>query len=79
MAKQKRTCKDCVLCETGAYGLTRCKYGSNGGAGDIVFPENKACKMVTGPIQKTEKSVCGDFPKCNNAEGCDTCEYNENK
>ena len=84
--KKKRMCKDCVLCVTGPHGLTRCNYGANGGKGDIVFPENRACKMITGPVnlRKTMKAghvepepgsapFCGDFQKCNNAEGCDSC------
>ncbi len=80
--KKKRMCKDCVLCVTGPYGLTRCRYGADGG---IVFPGNCACKMITGPINGEKKKAsavepeagtapfCGDFPTCNNAEGCDLC------
>lgn len=84
MSKRKRTCKDCALFVQG-NGISRCRLYAGDGPGDVVFPENRACKMITGPIngEKKEASAiepeagtapfCGDFPKCNNAEGCDCC------
>ena len=38
-------------------------------------------KIVGGNMIKTEERncpFCGDFPKCNNAEGCDNCPEYEN-
>lgn len=82
MAKANKKCADCVLCETNANGISRCKF-YDAGAENIIFPENSACKMITGPVnlrknKKTEPEYgdapfCNNFPKCNNAEGCDTC------
>lgn len=80
MAKQKRKCQDCEICVT-ADGLTRCLFG--GGAGSVVFPDNTACKMFV-PAQKRAEAkreepqpgtapFCGEYAKCNNAEGCDAC------
>ncbi len=57
--KEKRMCKECVLCVTGPYGLTRCSYGANGRKGDMIFPENRACKMLTGPVHGPRAAQAG--------------------
>lgn len=49
MAKQKRQCKECSLCET-INGLTRCHLG--GGEPSVVFPDNTACKMRVIPAKQ---------------------------
>lgn len=81
MAKQKRKCKDCAVCEQ-TENLALCHFG--GGEASVVFPENTACKMCVGTNKKPSKQApavleagsapfCGDYAKCNNAEGCDSC------
>lgn len=79
MPKANKTCANCVLCENSEFGLSKCTLWQK--EGNVIFPENKACKMITGRVnlrhnKKTEPEYgdapfCGDFPKCNNAEGCD--------
>ena len=83
MAKKQKKCQDCVLCEKNEFGLTHCKLWGQKEMQNVVFPENRACKMITGPVNLRqgkpsepatgEAPFCGDYPKCNNAEGCDAC------
>lgn len=79
MAKRKRTCKDCAVCEI-KEGLTLCHFG--GGEPSVVFADNTACKMCVGaqpkkadkPTQEPGSApFCGDYAKCNDGEGCDSC------
>lgn len=42
MAKQKKQCKDCSLCEV-KNGLALCRMG--GGQPSVTFLDNMACKM----------------------------------
>lgn len=41
--------------------------------------EDKPWTFIIGIESLSKRSVCEDTPfvKCNNSEGCDTCEYNE--
>ncbi len=78
MKKQRKTCKDCGICQP--FGeMGKCHFG--GGFGAVVALHNRACKMfVPAPAKKEKEAVepgkapfCGDYAKCNNAEGCDSC------
>ena len=80
--KKKRMCKDCAWCATGPYGLTRCNYGCQVG---LIFPQNRACKLFTVKLRAARVEpepgsapFCGEFQKCNNAEGCASCGPFEN-
>lgn len=83
MPKAKKTCRNCVLCENSEFGISSCKLWEGQNLKNIVFPDNRACKMITGPVnlrkgkpanpEHGDAPFCGDYPKCNNAEGCDSC------
>lgn len=84
---KKRMCADCanfaphgyqepgkeVLAATGD-----CRFGA---AKCVVFEDQNACKgffsrelaRVPSVSESGDAPFCGDFAKCNNAEGCDTC------
>lgn len=50
MAKQKKQCKDCSLCEV-KNGLGWCRMG--GGLPSVTFADNAACKMRVIPSDET--------------------------
>ena len=80
MTKRKgKKCEQCELFKHIKDGAGFCKFGA--GEQCLNFAGNSACKMYVPEQPKPKKEVlepgkapfCGDFPKCNNAEGCDSC------
>lgn len=78
--RTKRKCRDCANFALFRQGkkLGECRFGA---AKCVVLEDNDACKgffsrelaRVPSVPESGDAPFCGDFAKCNNAEGCDTC------
>lgn len=76
MAK-KNQCIKCVNYDSKHGPIGQCRaHGWN----NWVAATNSACKtflpfekLTKKPVEFGDAPFCGDFPKCNNAEGCDYC------
>lgn len=87
MPKAVKKCNQCAICTVyGDFGLCRCFgkvniTGLQNRACKMFLPKPKACEQHKQPIESRltvilehgKAPFCGDFNKCNNAEGCDTC------